>query len=559
MSNLSDLQISRQAKLLNIKDVSKKLNIKDENLFCYGHHMAKISWEHINEVQNNKDGNLVLVTAINPTPAGEGKTTTLIGLSDALNKINKKSIAVLREPSLGPCFGTKGGATGGGYSQISPMENINLHFTGDLHAITSSHNLMLAMADNHIYQGLEPKINPSDLTIKRTLDINDRALRQVQVSLGSKFNGEEHLSGFEITAACEVMAVFCLSKNLKDLEKNLGNIVIGTDIHGNNVTAKQIKANKPMSVLLKDALQPNLVQTLEGNPAIIHGGPFANIAHGCNSLIATKLALKSCDYSIVEAGFGADLGATKFFDIKTRKANLNVNACVLVATIRALKYNGGMDQDKLKQPSTEFLSNGLDHLWQHTENIKKFNINPVIAINKFSTDSTEEVELLKTACEEKGYTVTICTNFEDGGNGCIDLAHKVVESVENNQNTVINNLYDDDDSFVEKINAVCKNIFRASNVKISDKIMEQLEKWQKQGYGKLPICIAKTPVSFSDNPKLLGTPSNFEVEVKSLKLQSGAGFVVVLLGSIITMPGLSKQPNAFNIYLDDKGDIEGLF
>ncbi|MBI0025327.1 formate--tetrahydrofolate ligase [Bartonella sp. M0187] len=555
--NLSDIEIARQATKLPIRDIAAKLDIPYEDIVPYGHDKAKISAKYIETLKNNKNGKLILVTAINPTPAGEGKTTTTIGLTDALNHIGKKAVASLREPSLGPNFGQKGGAAGGGRSQVIPMEDINLHFTGDFHAITSANNLLAAMVDNHIYWGNEQNIDSRRITWKRVVDMNDRALRDVVLSLGGVKNGFCRQSGFDITVASEIMAIFCLSENLADLTKRLGKIIIGYRYDKTPVTASDIHAEGAMAVLLRDALAPNLVQTIEHNPAFIHGGPFANIAHGCNSVIATKTALKLADYVVTEAGFGADLGAEKFFDIKCRKAGLKPDATVIVATIRALKMNGGVAKGDLAHENVEALKKGTANLLRHISNMEKYGVPVIVAVNYFNSDTDAEIDVLKKAVAETHHQAIICHHWEKGGEGAEELARAVVQMISENKSN-FHPLYVDNLPLEEKINTIVREIYGGRGADIPANILNQLKAWDEEGYGNLPVCMAKTQYSFSADPKLLGAPENFTIPVREVKLSAGAGFVVVICGDIMTMPGLPRHPMAEKIHLDENGEIEGL-
>ncbi len=554
----SDIQIAQECKMMPIKDVAKKLNISEDYLENYGKYKAKLSEELFNEVKNNKDAKLVLVTAINPTPAGEGKTTTTIGLSQALNKLNKKTMVVLREPSLGPCFGVKGGAAGGGYAQVVPMEDINLHFTGDIHAITTANNLLSAMLDNHIHQGNELNIDPRTVVWKRALDMNDRALRNNIIGLGGKANGVPREDHFQITVASEIMAIFCLASDIKDLKERLSKIIVAYTYDNKPVTAGDLGAAGAMTALLKDAIKPNLVQTLDNNPAIIHGGPFANIAHGCNSVRATKLALKLADYVVTEAGFGADLGAEKFFDIKCRKAGLKPDAVVLVATVRALKYNGGVPKTELSTENVEAVKKGFANLEKHIENLMQYKVPVVVTLNNFITDTDAEVEFIKNKCEEMGATFAISKVWEKGAEGGIELAEKLLETLETKKSN-FTLLYPDEMPVKEKIETVCNKIYGAKTVNFSGQALKSLATIEELNMNNLPVCIAKTQYSLSDNPKLLGKPVDFEVTVKDITISAGAGFVVVLLGDIMTMPGLPKKPAALSIDVDENGKITGLF
>ena len=548
---MQDIEIARNAKLKNINKIAEALKIDDEYVEQYGKYKAKISLDYYEKIKNNNDGKLILVTAINPTPLGEGKTTTSIGITDALNKLNKKSILALREPSLGPVFGIKGGATGGGYSQVAPMEDINLHFTGDIHAITTANNLLSAIIDNHIWQGNELEIEK--VTWKRCVDLNDRSLRKVQISLSGEKNMVPREDGFDITVASEIMAILCLAKDMKDLKRRLGNIIIGYSKQNKPITCKDLKAEGSLAVLLKDAINPNLVQTLENNPVLIHGGPFANIAHGCNSVIATNMALKMGDYVVTEAGFGADLGAEKFLDIKCRLLNKKPNVVVIVATLRALKYHGGVSKEECTNENVEALKIGINNLLRHIENIKKYGITPIVAINKFSNDTEREIETLKQILEET-VEISLLENWEKGGEGAIDLANKLIKICENENN--FEYIYNINDTIEEKITKVAQKIYGAIGVEYSELAKEQLEKLNNL---KMPICIAKTQYSFSDDPKDLLGDKPFNLHVTDLKLKAGAEFIVVLTGKIMTMPGLPKKPAAENINIDDNGIIEGIF
>ena len=554
----SDIEIARKAKMDPIMDIGAKLNIPHEAMNPFGHFKAKLSSEWLNQQANQNKAKLILVTAINPTPAGEGKTTTSVGLNDGLNAIGKKSIVCLREPSLGPCFGMKGGAAGGGYAQVVPMEDINLHFTGDFHAITSAHNLLSSMIDNHIYWGNKQEIDPRRVTWKRVLDMNDRALRNIVVSLGGVSNGFPRESGFDITVASEIMAIFCLSENLEDLEKRLGDIIIGYRKDKSPVFCRDIGADGAMTVLLKEALQPNLVQTLENNPAFIHGGPFANIAHGCNSVVATRAGLELGDYVITEAGFGADLGAEKFLNIKCRKANLKPDAVVIVATIRALKMNGGIPKDQLSKENVSALEKGSVNLLRHIENIKKFNLPAIVGINHFVSDTDNEVEKLLEIVSTSGSEAIVCKHWSDGSEGTKQLAQKVVEICDSNA-ADFQPLYKDDLPLIDKIKCVATEIYRASDISADKKIINQLNDWEKAGYGNLPICMAKTQYSFSADPNLLGAPEGHTIPIREVRLSAGAGFIVVICGDIMTMPGLPSVPAAEKIHIDKENLVQGLF
>ncbi|KAA1182664.1 formate--tetrahydrofolate ligase [Rhizobium tropici] len=554
----SDIEIARAAKKLPIIEIGAKLGIPAEDLAPYGYDKAKIGAGFIASQADKKDGKLILVTAINPTPAGEGKTTTTVGLGDGLNRIGKKAVVCVREASLGPCFGVKGGAAGGGYAQVIPMEDINLHFTGDFHAITSAHNLLAALIDNHIYWGNEQNIDLRRITWRRAMDMNDRALRDIVSSLGGVANGFPREGGFDITVASEVMAILCLSSDLKDLEKRLGNIIIGYRRDRTPVYARDLKADGAMAVLLRDALQPNLVQTLENNPALVHGGPFANIAHGCNSVIATRTALKLADYVVTEAGFGADLGAEKFFDIKCRKAGLSPDAAVIVATVRALKMNGGIKKDDLGKENVDALVKGCANLGRHVANVRKFGVPVVVAINHFVSDTEAEIEALKNYVARLGAEAILCRHWAEGSAGIVDLAHKVVELAESGQ-AKFQPLYPDNLSLLEKIEIVASKIYHAGEVTADKSVRDQLRSWEDQGYGHLPVCMAKTQYSFTTDPNIRGAPEGHIVPVREVRLSAGAGFVVVITGEIMTMPGLPKSPSAERIFLNDHGYIEGLF
>lgn len=554
---LTDIEIAQQAKLRLIKDVASDIDINEDELEFYGKYKAKLSDELSERVSKNKDGKLVLVTAINPTPAGEGKTTTSAGLGQAMAKIGKKAIIALREPSLGPVFGIKGGAAGGGYSQVLPMEEINLHFTGDMHAITSANNLLCAMLDNHMQQGNVLGIDPRRILFKRCLDMNDRALRNVVIGLGGKVNGVPREDGFIITVASEVMAILCLANDISDLKKRLGNILVAYTYDGNPVFCKDIKADGAMTALLKDALKPNLVQTLEGTPAIMHGGPFANIAHGCNSVRATKLALKLGDYCITEAGFGSDLGAEKFLDIKCRYAGIAPSCIVIVATCRALKYNGGVPKAEVSEPNLDALKDGIVNLGVHIDNMNKYGVPVVVAINRFYTDSDEELKYIEDYCHQRGAEFAISDVFCEGGNGGVDLAKKVVEACEKPSDFKL--LYDNDLTIKEKMNRIATEIYGADKVNYTPQAEKALKDVVALGGDKLPVCVAKTQYSLSDNPALLGAPKGFDITVRDVRISNGAGFVVVYTGNIMTMPGLPKVPAANNIDVDENNVISGLF
>ncbi|MFS2176129.1 formate--tetrahydrofolate ligase [Rhizobium pisi] len=554
----SDIEIARAATKKPIVEIGAKLGIPAEQLAPYGHDKAKISAEFIAAQTGKKDGKLILVTAINPTPAGEGKTTTTVGLGDGLNRIGKKAIVCIREASLGPCFGIKGGAAGGGYAQVVPMEDINLHFTGDFHAITSAHNLLAAMVDNHIYWGNEENIDIRRITWRRVMDMNDRALRSMVSSLGGIANGFPRQGGFDITVASEVMAILCLATDLKDLERRLGDIIIGYRFDRTPVHARDLKADGAMAVLLKDAMQPNLVQTLENNPAFVHGGPFANIAHGCNSVTATKTALKLGDYVVTEAGFGADLGAEKFFNIKCRKAGLKPDAAVIVATVRALKMNGGVKKEDLGVENVGALKKGCANLGRHVANVRRFGVPVVVAINHFLSDTDAEIAAVKEFVSRLGAEAILCQHWAKGSAGIEELAHKVVELAESGQ-AKFQPLYGDDLSLFEKIEIVASKIYHAGEVTADKAVRDQLQTWEEQGYGRLPVCMAKTQYSFSTDPNLRGAPEGHIVSVREVRLSAGAGFVVAITGEIMTMPGLPKSPSAERIFLNDQGYIEGLF
>jgi len=558
MSYKSDIEIAREAQKKPIQEIGDKLGIPTEHLLPYGHDKAKVSQAYINSVQGNENGKLILVTAINPTPAGEGKTTTTVGLGDGLNRIGKNAMVCIREASLGPNFGMKGGAAGGGYAQVVPMEDMNLHFTGDFHAITSAHSLLSAMLDNHIYWGNEANIDTRRVTWRRVVDMNDRSLRQITSSLGGVSNGFAREDGFDITVASEVMAILCLSKDLKDLEKRLGDMIVAYRRDRSPVFCRDIGAAGAMTVLLKDAMQPNLVQTLENNPAFVHGGPFANIAHGCNSVIATTTALKIADYVVTEAGFGADLGAEKFMNIKCRKAGLAPSAVVLVATIRAMKMNGGVAKADLGPENVEAVKAGCPNLGRHIENLKSFGVPVVVAINHFVTDTDAEVEAVAAYVADHGAEAVVSKHWEFGSEGSEALARKVVEIVDAG-NANFAPIYPDDMPLFEKVETIAKRIYRADEVLADKKIRDQLKLWEEQGYGDLPVCMAKTQYSFSTDPNLRGAPTGHSVPVREVRLSAGAGFVVVVCGEIMTMPGLPSKPAAMSIHLNDDGQIEGLF
>lgn len=555
---LSDIEIAQQAKMQKITDVAAKLGISEDDIELYGKYKAKLSYDLIRRVKEKKDGKLILVTAITPTPAGEGKSTTTVGLAQGLAKLGKKVIVALREPSLGPCMGIKGGAAGGGYSQVVPMEDINLHFTGDFHAITSAHMLLAAMLDNHIQQGNALNIDPRRIAWKRVVDMNDRELRNIVVGLGGKAHGVPRQDGFDITVASEVMAILCLASSLHDLKERLAKIIVAYDYNGNPVTAGQIKAQGAMVALLKDAVKPNLVQTLENVPAIIHGGPFANIAHGCNSVMATQTGLKLADYTITEAGFGADLGAEKFFDIKCRYAGLKPDAAVIVATVRALKMHGGVPKTDLKTPNVEAVKKGLVNLEKHIENVKKFGVPCVVAINIFAQDTAEELEAVREHCAKHGVNVALSDVFAKGGEGGIDLAKEVIALADSGESKFAP-IYPLDMSLKGKIETIAKEIYGADGVNYTKEADKALKEFEELGYGNLPICMAKTQYSFSDDPALLGRPSGFKITIRNCRIAAGAGFIVVLTGDVMTMPGLPKVPAAEKIDVTDDGVISGLF
>lgn len=555
---LSDIEIAQQAKMQKITEVAAKLGISEDDIELYGKYKAKLSYDLIRRVKEKKDGKLILVTAITPTPAGEGKSTTTVGLAQGLAKLGKKVIVALREPSLGPCMGIKGGAAGGGYSQVVPMEDINLHFTGDFHAITSAHMLLAAMLDNHIQQGNALNIDPRRIAWKRVVDMNDRELRNIVVGLGGKAHGVPRQDGFDITVASEVMAILCLASSLHDLKERLAKIIVAYDYNGNPVTAGQIKAQGAMAALLKDAVKPNLVQTLENVPAIIHGGPFANIAHGCNSVMATQTGLKLADYTITEAGFGADLGAEKFFDIKCRYAGLKPDATVIVATVRALKMHGGVPKTELQTPNVEAVKKGLVNLEKHIENVKKFGVPCVVAINIFAQDTAEELEAVREHCAKHGVNVALSDVFAKGGEGGIDLAKEVIALADSGESKFAP-IYPLDMSLKGKIETIAKEIYGADGVNYTKEADKALKEFEELGYGNLPICMAKTQYSFSDDPALLGRPSGFKITIRNCRIAAGAGFIVVLTGDVMTMPGLPKVPAAEKIDVTDDGVISGLF
>jgi formate--tetrahydrofolate ligase len=557
MTVKSDIEIAREAKMKPIMAIGKALGIPEADLVPYGHTKAKVTLSYIDTLKSKPDGKLILVTAINPTPAGEGKTTTTVGLGDGLNKIGKKAIVALREPSLGPCFGMKGGAAGGGYAQIVPMEDINLHFTGDFHAITAAHNLLSAMIDNHIYWGNELNIDTRRVVWRRVMDMNDRALREIICSLGGVANGFPREAGFDITVASEIMAILCLATSIADLERRIGQIVVAYRKDKTPVLAKDIKAPGAMVVLLKDALQPNLVQTLENNPAFVHGGPFANIAHGCNSVMATQTALKLADFVVTEAGFGADLGAEKFFDIKCRKAGLTPAAAVIVATVRALKMHGGVAKEDLKKENVEALKKGCANLGRHLENMKKFGVPIAVAINHFIADTEAEVQVIKDFCKTHGVEAFKCTHWAEGSKGTEALAHHVAKLAEHGGQ--FKPIYGDDMGLFDKVKTIAREIYRADDVVADKSVRDQLKTWEAMGYGKFPICVAKTQYSFTTDPNMKGAPVNHVVPIREVRLSAGAEFIVVVCGDIMTMPGLPKVPSAEVIGLDAHGQIDGLF
>ena len=551
----TDIEIAQECKLERIEKIAEKLNLTDDDYEVYGKYKAKIELSLLNKLKDKKDGKLVLVTAITPTPAGEGKSTVTIGLTQGLNKIGENAVAALREPSLGPVFGIKGGACGGGYSQIVPMEDINLHFNGDFHAISSAHNLISACIDNHIKQGNELKIDVNKIVFKRVLDMNDRALRDIVIGLGGSENGVVRQSSFQITVSSEIMAILCLSNSLMDLKEKIGNVIFAYDINDNPLRVRDLKIEGAACTLLKDAIKPNLVQTLENTPVIVHGGPFANIAHGCNSILATKMALKLSDYTITEAGFAADLGAEKFLDIKCRLAGLKPNCIVLVATIRALKHHGGASD--INKEDLEALTKGFENLDKHIENMQKYNVPVVVAINKFVSDTDKEVECITKHCESKGVDISLCEVWAKGGEGAIDLSHKVLKAASKESN--YKPLYELEKSIKEKIETICKEIYSAGEIKFSNKALKMMKKIENMGFGNLPICISKTQKSISDNPALLNAPKGYTLNIDEIKLASGAGFIIAMAGGIIDMPGLPKIPVACNIDIDENGKIKGLF
>lgn len=555
---LTDIEIAKQADIKPISDIAEKLGISADELEFYGKYKAKLPLSLLKKYENKEDGKLILVTAINPTPAGEGKTTVTVGLGEAMNRIGKKAVIALREPSMGPVFGIKGGAAGGGYAQVIPMEDINLHFTGDMHAITAANNLLCAIIDNHIQQGNELRIDPRRILFKRCLDMNDRALRNVVIGLGGKVNGVPREDGFMITVASEIMAILCLSSGIKDLKDRLGSILTAYTYDGTPVYARDLNAVGSMASLLKDAIKPNLVQTLENTPALMHGGPFANIAHGCNSVTATRLALKLGDYCITEAGFGADLGAEKFLDIKCRCAGLKPSCVVIVATIRALKYNGGVPKTELSKENTVALKNGIVNLETHIENMRKYGLPVVVAINRFATDTEAEIETIEAFCKEKDVPVSLTEVFARGGEGGKELAEKVVKTIETKE-AHFKPIYDEKLSIKEKLNVLAKEIYRAGDVVFTSNAEKAISEIEKLGKDKLPICVAKTQYSLSDDPQKLGSPKGFTLTVRDVRLSAGAGFIVALTGDIMTMPGLPKQPAAYKIDVDDDGNVSGLF
>lgn len=558
MNFKSDIEIAQEAKPQDIRDIAKKIELSEDDIELYGKYKAKIDYNVLQRTKS-KNGKLILTTAINPTPAGEGKTTTSIGVADALSKLGKNVIAALREPSMGPVFGIKGGAAGGGYAQVIPMEDINLHFTGDMHAIGAANNLLAAMVDNHIYQGNKLNINPKRVVWRRCVDMNDRQLRNIVDGLGKKVDGVTREDGFDITVASEVMATFCLSNNISELKENLGNIVVGYSYDGKPVTARELNANGAMAAILKDALKPNLVQTLEGTPAIIHGGPFANIAHGCNSIIATKMAMHMSDYVVTEAGFGADLGAEKFLDIKCRKAGIRPDAVIIVATVRALKYNGGVAKEELNEENLDALEKGLPNLLKHIENITKvYKLPAVVAINRFPLDTVAELELVEKKCNELGVNVALSEVWAKGGDGGIEVAKEVIKLIESNENN-FEYCYDENQTIKEKLDAIATKIYGADGVDFTADALKQMKELESLGFGNLPICIAKTQYSLSDDQTKLGRPTGFRIMVRDMTVSAGAGFIVVLTGAIMKMPGLPKLPAAERIDVDENGIISGLF
>jgi len=554
---LSDIEIAQRSKLKPIVEIAKELGIPNEYLFPYGHYKAKVDVKFLKELEDRPDGKLILVTATTPTPAGEGKTTTTVGLTQALVKLGKKAMLCLREPSLGPCFGVKGGAAGGGYSQVLPMEEINLHFTGDIHAVESAHNLLAALLDNHLHQGNALNIDPREVTWRRAMDMNERALRNIVIGLGGKANGVPRESGFDITVASEVMAILCLSKDIADLKERLSNIVVGYNTNGDMVKVKDLKAQGAMAALLKEAINPNLVQTIEHVPAFVHGGPFANIAHGTNSIVATKMALKLRDYAVVEAGFASDLGAEKFFDIVCRLAGLSPSAVVLVTTVRALKHHGGVPKEALSQENLQALASGLENLEAHLDILSNFGLPVVIALNKFSSDTEKEINLVRKAAEKRGARIALSEVWEKGGEGGLELAREVLAATE--ENRTYKPLYDLDLPLKKKIETIATKIYGADGVEYTPQALSTLKNLEEKGFGKLPVCMAKTQLSISDDPKMLGRPKNYKINVREVRISAGAGFVVAICGSIMTMPGLPKKPAAEFIDIDDDGNITGLF
>ncbi|HOM30707.1 MAG: formate--tetrahydrofolate ligase [Acetomicrobium flavidum] len=554
---LSDIEIAQRSKLKPILEIAKELGIPNEYLFPYGHYKAKVDVNFLKKLEDRPDGKLILVTATTPTPAGEGKTTTTVGLTQALVKLGKKAMLCLREPSLGPCFGVKGGAAGGGYSQVLPMEEINLHFTGDIHAVESAHNLLAALLDNHLHQGNALNIDPREITWRRAMDMNERALRNIVIGLGGKANGVPRESGFDITVASEVMAILCLSKDISDLKERLSNIVVGYTTKGDMVKVKDLKAQGAMAALLKEAINPNLVQTIEHVPAFVHGGPFANIAHGTNSIVATKMALKLRDYAVVEAGFASDLGAEKFFDIVCRLAGLSPSAVVLVTTIRALKHHGGVSKEALSQENLQALALGLENLEAHLDILSNFGLPVVIALNKFSSDTEKEVNMVREAAEKRGARIALSEVWEKGGDGGIELAREVLAATE--ENKTYKPLYDLDLPLREKIKTIATKIYGADDVEYTPQALSTVKDLEERGFGKLPVCMAKTQLSISDDPKKLGRPKNYKINVREVRISAGAGFVVAICGNIMTMPGLPKKPAAESIDIDSDGNITGLF
>jgi len=557
MNMLSDIEIAQRSKLKPILEIAKELGIPNEYLFPYGHYKAKVDVNFLKKLEDRPDGKLILVTATTPTPAGEGKTTTTVGLTQALVKLGKKAMLCLREPSLGPCFGVKGGAAGGGYSQVLPMEEINLHFTGDIHAVESAHNLLAALLDNHLHQGNALNIDPREITWRRAMDMNERALRNIVIGLGGKANGVPRESGFDITVASEVMAILCLSKDISDLKERLSNIVVGYTTKGDMVKVKDLKAQGAMAALLKEAINPNLVQTIEHVPAFVHGGPFANIAHGTNSIVATKMALKLRDYAVVEAGFASDLGAEKFFDIVCRLAGLSPSAVVLVTTIRALKHHGGVSKEALSQENLQALALGLENLEAHLDILSHFGLPVVIALNKFSSDTEKEVNMVREAAEKRGARIALSEVWEKGGDGGIELAREVLAATE--ENKTYKPLYDLDLPLREKIKTIATKIYGADDVEYTPQALSTVKDLEERGFGKLPVCMAKTQLSISDDPKKLGRPKNYKINVREVRISAGAGFIVAICGNIMTMPGLPKKPAAESIDIDSDGNITGLF